>query len=64
MLIIYTDATTGNSVAINPEHVVCVFTNKDEASGLTSTIINMLNGNIAVTEDYLEVVGRIQSELK
>jgi uncharacterized protein YlzI (FlbEa/FlbD family) len=64
MLIIYTDATTGNSVAINPEHVVCVFTNKDETTGLTSTIINMLNGNIAVTEEYSEVVGRIQGELK
>jgi len=64
MLIIYTDATTSNSVAINPEHVVCVFTNTDETSGVTSTVINMLNGNIAVTEDYLEVVGRIQSELK
>jgi len=24
----------------------------------------MLNGNIAVTEDYLEVVGRLQGELK
>lgn len=64
MLIIYKDATTGNSVAINPEHVVCVFTNTDEKTGLTSTIINMLNGNIAVTEEYSTVVGQIQSELR
>jgi hypothetical protein len=60
----YTDATTGNSVAINPEHVVCVFINKDETTGLTTTVINVLNGNIAVTEEYTEVVGRIQSELR
>jgi len=64
MLLHFRDATTSNTVAVNPHHVVCVFTNKDETSGLTSTVINMLNGNIAVTEDYLEVVGRIQSELK
>jgi len=64
MLIIFTDATTGNSVAINPTHVVCVFTNTDEKTGLTATVINMLNGNVAVTEEYTEVVGRIQSEIK
>jgi hypothetical protein len=64
MLINFTDATTGNSVAVNPQHVVCVFTNKDEKTGLTVTVINVLNGNIAVTEEYTEVVGRIQSELR
>jgi uncharacterized protein YlzI (FlbEa/FlbD family) len=60
----YTDATTGNSVAINPQHIVCVFTNKDETTGLTTTVINMLNGNIAVTEDHLTVINQIQSELR
>jgi hypothetical protein len=64
MLIIYTDAVTGNSVAVNPEHVVCIFTNTDEKTGLTSTIINVLNGNIAVTEEYSTVVSQIQSELR
>jgi len=64
MLINFTDATTGNSVAVNPQHVVCVFTNKDEKTGLTVTVINVLNGNIAVTEEYTEVVGQIQSELR
>jgi len=64
MLLNFTDATTGNSVAVNPQHVVCVFTNTDEKSGLSATVINVLNGNIAVSEEYTEVVGRIQSELK
>lgn len=64
MLINFTDATNGNSVSVNPQHVVCVFTTKDEKSGLDATVINVLNGNIAVTESFTEVVGRIQSELK
>jgi hypothetical protein len=64
MLLHFTDATTGNSVAVNPQHVVCVFTNKDETTGLTSTVINMLNGNIAITEEYLTVTGQLQGELK
>jgi hypothetical protein len=63
MLIIFTDVVTKNSVAINPQHVVCVFTSKDEKTLDTVTVISVLNGNIAVCEDYTEVVGRIQSEL-
>ena len=64
MLLHFTDATTSNPVAVNPSHVVCVFTTLDEKTALNNTVINMLNGNIAVTEDYLEVVGRLQGELK
>jgi hypothetical protein len=64
MLLIFTDVNTGNPVAINPQHIVCVFTSKDEKTLLEATIINMLNGNVAVTEEYLEVVGRLQGELK
>jgi hypothetical protein len=62
MLINFTDATTGNSVAVNPQHVVCVFTNKDEKTGLTVTVINVLNGNIAVDEDYDDVLGKLVSK--
>jgi len=64
MLIIFTDVNNGNSVAVNPQHIVCVFTTKDETTGLDTTVINMLNGNVAVTEEYTEVVGRIQNEIK
>jgi uncharacterized protein YlzI (FlbEa/FlbD family) len=64
MLLLFTDVNNGNSVAVNPQHIVCVFTSKDETTSIEATIINMLNGNVAVTEEYTEVVGRIQSELK
>jgi len=64
MLLHFTDLNTGNPVAINPKHVACVFTTIDEKTSLQTTVINMINGNIAVTEEYLEVVGRIQSELR
>jgi hypothetical protein len=62
MLLTFTEAQTGNSIAVNPEHVVCVFTGTDESG--TKTVINVLNGNIAVSEDYLNVVGQLQGQLK
>ena len=58
MLITFTDANNQTPLAINPVHVVAVFTVEGK------TVINMLNGNCLVKEDYLEVVGQIQGELK
>ena len=58
-----TDVVSGNFVAINPTKVVCVFTNKDPETGLETTVINLVNGNVGVTEDYLETVGRLQGVL-
>ena len=63
MLLTFIEAGTGNTISINPKHVVCVFTQTIEDVG-TKTVINMLNGNLAVEDDYLDVVGRIQGELK
>jgi uncharacterized protein YlzI (FlbEa/FlbD family) len=63
MLLYFTDVTTSLPVAINPHHVACVFTTKDE-NDVEATIINLVNGNVAVSESQTEVVGRIQSELK
>jgi len=57
----FTDSVTGMSVAINPSKVVCVFTNKDAETGVETTVINLVNGNVGVTESYLETVGRLQS---
>jgi hypothetical protein len=57
----FTDSVTGMSVAINPSKVVCVFTNKDVETGVETTVINLINGNVGVTESYLETVGRFQS---
>ena len=59
MLILFTDATTGNAIAVNPAHVVVVFSTKSE-EGIESTVINTLTGNVLVKESYVEVVGQIQ----
>ena len=64
MLLTFTDATTGNSLAINPQHVVVVFITKDEQSGNETTVINLLNGNVAVSESYIDVLGQLQGQLK
>ena len=61
MLLNFTDAQTGNAIAVNPEHVVCVFITKEEE--VDKTIINMLNGNVVVTDGFNETVGRIQGVL-
>lgn len=62
MLVNFTDATTNNSLAVNLAQLVCVFTVEEE--GVEKTILNMLNGNLAVKESYLETIGRINGELK
>ena len=58
----FNDSVTNESVAVNLSNLVCVFTVKEE--GVEKTILNMINGNIAVKENYLEVVGRINAEMK
>ena len=61
MLLTFTDANTDLSLAINPEHVSCVFVAKDDTDpSIEKTIINMLNGNVIIKESYLDVVGQIQ----
>jgi hypothetical protein len=64
MLLIFTEFQTGNSIAINPKNVVCTFVGKDPKSQEDTTFINLTNGNIAVSEDYLTVVGRINGSLQ
>lgn len=53
----FIDSASGMSVAINPSKVVCVFTNKNLETGVETTVINLVNGNIGVTESYIETVG-------
>lgn len=62
MLVYFTDATTNGSIAVNLNQLVCVFTVEEE--GVEKTILNMLNGNLAIKETYLDAVGRINGELK
>jgi hypothetical protein len=59
MLLLFTDAVTGHTIAVNPAHVVVVFTNKNE-EGVESTVINTLTGNVLAKESYVEVVGQLQ----
>jgi len=64
MLLLFTEFQTGNSIAVNPSNVVCVFTGKDPKTEIETTFINMTNGNLVVEEDYLDVVGRINGSLQ
>ena len=59
-LLTFTDAIGKNSIYVNPEHVVAVFTAADgEQAG--KTIIGVINGNIVVEEDLIEVLGQIKA---
>jgi len=62
-LIYFTDAQTGNQVAVNPTYVVVVFTTKDEANNV-ATVINTMTGNIVVTDSQIDVVGQLQAQLQ
>ena len=56
----FTESISKSSIAINPKHIVAVFTATDgEQKG--KTVISIVNGNISVDEDYLETVGRLNA---
>jgi hypothetical protein len=63
MLINLTDCKTNKAVAVNPKHVVVVFTASD-GEDIGKTVIGVLNGSVLVSESYNEVVGLLQGELK
>ena len=51
-----TEIGSSNKIAVNPRHIVAVFTISDgEQKGKTA--INLINGNIIVEETDFEVVG-------
>jgi hypothetical protein len=59
MLLGFTEVITNNTISVNPEYVVAVFTVVDgEHQGKTA--ISVINGNIIVQESYLDVVGNIR----
>ena len=62
MLIYFTDAQTGNQIAVNPKYVVVVFTAKNDAN-VESTVINTTTGNIVVTDSQITVVGQLQAQV-
>jgi uncharacterized protein YlzI (FlbEa/FlbD family) len=62
MLLYFTEATAGTTVAINPKFVVAVFVAPPgESEG--HTVISLINGTALVKESDLDVVGRINGEL-
>jgi len=60
MMLLFTDAGNQQSVALNPEYIVVVFTAKNE-DGSENVVINTTTGNLIVTESYLDVVGRLNA---
>ena len=60
-LVWFTDAQTENKVAINPAHVVAVFT-AIEGPMEGKTIISALNGSIPVQEDVLSAVSAMNGD--
>jgi hypothetical protein len=63
MLIYFTDAITGNKLAINPEYVTGVFIANDEENK-GKTVLSLLNGSFLVSESQIETVGILQGQLK
>jgi hypothetical protein len=63
MLIPFVDAETEGTIFVNPKQVSVVFEGNNP-EGIRLTMINLLNGNIATQEPFLEVIGKLQAELK
>lgn len=63
MLINVKDAKSNEYIAINPDHVVSVFiVPEGEDAGKVAIILTA--GNVLVKENYLDLVGRLNGELK
>ena len=63
MLIYFTDAVSGNKIAINPEYVTGVFVANDEENK-GKTVLSLLNGSFLISESQIETVGVLQGQLK
>jgi hypothetical protein len=65
MLLYFTDVNTNRSVAVNPAFVAVVYETKlNEESETLITVINTTTGNIPVDLPMVEVVGKLNGELK
>jgi hypothetical protein len=64
MLLSFTDAITNDSISINPKSVSVVLVAPKGTEVEGKTVIAIPTGSIVVAEDYLDVVGRINGELK
>ena len=62
MLVYFTESLSGNSIAINPQYVVAVFTAKD-GDNEGKTVIGVTNGSVFVNENFTDVVGTLNGHL-
>jgi hypothetical protein len=62
MFVYFTDATSQQKIAINPDHVVAVFT-VQEGDMKGKTAIGVVNGSVLVEESQIEVVGVLQGQV-
>jgi hypothetical protein len=63
MLIYFTDAITGNKLAINPKYVTGIFVANDEENK-GKTVLSLINGSFLISETQIDAVGIIQGQLK
>ena len=63
MLIPFLDAETEGIIYVNPKQISVVFEGKNP-EGVQLTMINLLNGNVATREPLLDVINKLQEELK
>ena len=60
MMLLFTDAQSNTAIAVNPDHIVAVFTAAD-GEHVGKTVIGVINGNLLVNESRVEVVGQLQA---
>lgn len=60
MMLLFTDAQSNTTIAVNPDHIVAVFTAAD-GEHVGKTVVSVINGNLLVNESQVEVVGQLQA---
>ena len=58
-MLIFTEVINGTAIAINPDHIIAVFT-ASEGEYKDNTVISVPNGSILVNEDVPTVLGAIK----
>jgi hypothetical protein len=61
MLYKFTETKSQSVIAINPRHIVAVFENMEPGDFRGKTILNLVNGAVAIDEDLLTVMGILEA---
>lgn len=69
MLVLLTEVHSQDTIAINPDKIVSVLTvkgdgNPEASNFVGKTAVVLINGNVLVEESFVEVVGRLNGELR